>query len=189
MITKAVKNEILDTIVQLWEKDIRKDYNEDFLLQEDTLKCAFYYHLRRKLKSLLKENNLRIYTEFNGSEYKQLKYRPDLVIVEMKTKCDGTYIMDWIEDVVVAVEFKFKNKSQTATDSIYSDREKIKEYVKLLDSDALYVLAVIQEKYWDNRYWLDGRQSENWAKGRVTELVASYESEDETHMKFDSKRY
>lgn len=184
---KSVINEIVNVICETWQKNISKDYFEGYLLEEDTLKCAFYYHLRIKLARLLKENNLCIYTEYLGEEFKSLNYRPDMVIVKMKDNCEEKYLINHIEEVVVAIEFKYKSKYEY--NSIIADREKIKEYVKHIDNNCQYILAVIHEKYWENPYWFDKKQTNNWAKGRVTELVANISDEITKEMEFRYKKY
>jgi hypothetical protein len=184
---KEIVNEILEIICDIWKKNICQDYSNEILLNEDTLKCSFYYHLRRKLGKLINENNLCIFTEYNESEFKELGYRPDMVIVKKKEKCETNYIIDSIEEAVIAIEFKFKGKYDY--DSICTDREKIKNYIKLIGDNCYYIMAVIQETYNPNPYWFDSRQANNWAKNRVVELVASYENEDCDYIIFDTKRY
>lgn len=182
---QSVVNEIIDTLCNIWEKNIQKDYNKGILLEEDTLKCALYYHLRRKIGKLMNDNNLCILTEYLGPEFKKINCRPDMVIVKMKDNCDEEYLINHIEEVVVAIELKFKNGY--SYDSIVADKYKLKNYVKNIRNNCQYVLAVIQEKCWDYPFWLDDRQANNWAKGRVTELVASYDEND--NMCFDTKKH
>lgn len=184
---KIIVNEIISTICNIWNKNISQDYNMGILLEEDTLKCAFYYYLRRKLGKLMVENHLCIFTEYLGTEFKKMNYRPDMVIVKMKDNCDEEYLINHVEEVIVAIEFKFKGKYEY--NSIIADREKIKNYVKRIDNHCQYVLAVIHEKYWENPYWFDNRQANNWAKGRVTELVANYDNEKCGNMLFQAQRY
>ena len=45
-----------ETIKYIWEYDIKNDYQNGWLLREDTLKNAFYHYLRSKLASLFDEN-------------------------------------------------------------------------------------------------------------------------------------
>lgn len=184
---KAIINEIMKVICDVWEKNISKDYNKEILLNEDTLKCAFYYHLRRKLGRLMNENNLCMFTEYLGEEFKGLNYRPDMVIVKKKDNCDEEYLIDHIEETVIAIEFKFKNKYEY--NSIIADRDKIKKYVKCIDNNCQYILVVIHEKYWENPFWLGDKQTKNWAKGRVTELVANYNNEECEKMIFQTRKY
>ena len=77
MIKKSIQKLIDSTIKEIWNKNISKDFNEGYIINEDCLKIAFCYHLRRKLASVLRDNNLRIYTEkyLDG-----LKKKPDIII-------------------------------------------------------------------------------------------------------------
>jgi hypothetical protein len=62
MVKKSVVKEIDRIIKEVWIQNIQKDYQEQYLINEDCLKMAMCYHMRRKMASLLKENNLRIYS-------------------------------------------------------------------------------------------------------------------------------
>ena len=48
MINKEITTEINNAIKYIWEYDIKQDYNKYYLLKEDTLKNALYFHLRNK---------------------------------------------------------------------------------------------------------------------------------------------
>lgn len=52
MVKKSIIKEIDRTIKEIWKEDICKDYWNDYLDKEDTLKCDLYYHMRRKLDRL-----------------------------------------------------------------------------------------------------------------------------------------
>jgi hypothetical protein len=43
-------------IEDVWMKNIPKDYHENYLINEDCLKMAMCYHMRRKMANLLIEN-------------------------------------------------------------------------------------------------------------------------------------
>lgn len=64
--------EIDKIIKETWKKNMQQDYDSNHMLKEDSMKCCFYYHLRRKLSSILKQYNLRIFTEYY---IPKLKYR------------------------------------------------------------------------------------------------------------------
>ncbi|MDA8221818.1 MAG: hypothetical protein M0Z35_08950 [Desulfitobacterium hafniense] len=77
--------DVLDTIDRaiklVWKEDILRDYNNDFILKEDTLKNAFYYHLRARLgDDFLREHNFRIFSEY----YLKNNERADLAIAMLK---------------------------------------------------------------------------------------------------------
>ncbi|MEQ6391395.1 hypothetical protein RZN22_19220, partial [Bacillaceae bacterium S4-13-58] len=57
VIDRAIKN--------VWNSNIPRDYQSFYLLKEDSLKNALYYHLRTKLHDFLETNNIRIFTEFH----------------------------------------------------------------------------------------------------------------------------
>ena len=110
-----------------------------------------------------------------------------MVVVKFKDNCKEEYLMDHIEEVIIAIELKFKGKNEY--DSIIADREKIREYVRCIDNKCQYILGVIHEKYWEYPFWLDNRQANNWVKGRVTELVANYDNPNEVNMNFQTLIY
>jgi len=78
----SLKNDVLKvidtTIKKIWTDDLSIDHDKSYILKEDSLKNAFYFHLRTRLGDcFLNENNLRIF-----NEYKIEDNRIDLVIVE-----------------------------------------------------------------------------------------------------------
>lgn len=76
------------TIKELWKQDILKDCNSHFAYHEDTLKNAFYYHLRRRLgDGYLIRHRLRIFTEYYLSD----NNRADIAIVKLKPKAYMTH--------------------------------------------------------------------------------------------------
>lgn len=94
------------TIKEIWVNEIKKDYDEDYLLKEDSLKNSLYFHIRSKLGNVLRDNNLRIYPEFY---FPELKYRADLAIVQMDTESENYYLKDRIKEVVAIFELKYVN--------------------------------------------------------------------------------
>lgn len=78
MITDSEFSQILsDAITAIWEKEIKEDYINGWLLKEDTLKNALYYHLRNRLGALLDENNIRIFTEYRATGTCESKETPN----------------------------------------------------------------------------------------------------------------
>ena len=151
-----------ETIKYIWEYDIKNDYQNGWLLREDTLKNAFYHYLRSKLASLFDENNLRIFTEYTQGEFARTGKRPDMVIAETGEgkKC------------VCIIEFKYKYGYNTANE-IYKDYEKLREYVEEHNIDCKLYMATIWEYEDDPTFW--ERKNAAWAKDRLTELNASYD--------------
>lgn len=91
MIKKCVQKQIDATIKDIWNKNIPKDFEEGYIINEDCLKMSLCYHLRRKLASVLRENNLRIYTEkyFSG-----MKKKPDIIIAEITDEYEENTLYD-----------------------------------------------------------------------------------------------
>lgn len=103
MISKKTISEIDRTIKNVWLHNIKSDYNNCFLQNEDCLKNSLYFHLRKRLNPLLKENNLVIYTEWTFTE---LHYRADMIIAEIDRNIDGC-IKEQITNYVAIIELKF----------------------------------------------------------------------------------
>jgi len=80
LLKKTVIKAIDRGIKETWLKDIKKDYNEGWLWKEYALQNCLFFHLRRKLSSLLKENNLRIIPELTFPEIKQ---RADIAFIDI----------------------------------------------------------------------------------------------------------
>ena len=164
-------------IKELWVQDISTDYDTYRLLKEDCLKNCFYYHLRRRLgDDFLEENRLQIFTEFNDGPLHGTGKRADIAIVKLKEPGEEGYtshLRNYIEDVIAIIELKHKNGFGT-TEDINKDYTKIKDYIQKDKIECQYYTGVIHEVVWDRKNWLDKRSTNNWAKGKVTELVASY---------------
>jgi len=182
---QVILAEIDRTIKKIWEVDIKNDYDEYCLLREDSLKCALYYHLRRRLEKLLKENNLRIYPEYyinTGG----LKYRPDIVIAKVEDEVKP-YLKDMITDIVAIFELKYEyGVSQATTDIIKRDIQKMKEYRQKMKLGCQCYFAIIYEEECTWLKWTDKRTSNRWGRGCLTELNAGYI---DGEMKFEVNSY
>ncbi len=168
--------EIIETIHRrikyIWEEKIKEDYVARWLLKEDTLKNAFYYHLRNELSTIFEENDIRVFTEFTDWKFKGSKKRPDMVIATVdfeKDKHDG-YFGDDIKECISVIEIKFKNSNSINT--IYDDYDKLEWYVNDLNVNSHLYMATIWEEFDEPTSWI--RKNAAWAKGRVTELNASF---------------
>ena len=168
--------EIFETIHRrikyIWEEKIKEDYVNDWLYKEDTLKNALYYHIRTELSSLFEKNNIRIFTEFTDCGFDTIKKRPDLVIatVDIGNKESEWYSED-IKECIAVFEIKFKT-GMNSTKSIYSDYDKLEKYIELVNEDCKLYMATIWECEDKPTTWI--RKNAAWAKGKVTELNASY---------------
>ena len=172
MIKKSVQKQIDATIKEIWSKNIPKDFEEGYIINEDCLKMSLCYHLRRKLASVLRENNLRIYTEkyFSG-----MKKKPDIIIAEIRDDFEENTLYSSIreEDVVALLELKFcSDTAKSTSDWMKEDLQKLKEYVQKSKVQCQLYFAVIYEVECEWLHWFDKRSTNNWAAGRVTELDA-----------------
>lgn len=172
MIKKKVAKEIDRIVREIWSKNIPKDFAKGFIINEDCLKMSLCYHLRRKLSSILNENNLRIYTE---KYLPGRKKRPDIIIAEIRNDYfeNGLYSSIREEDVVALFELKVTSGMAKSTeDWIKTDLQKLKEYVHKSNLQCPLYFAIIYEEECEYLHWFDGRSTGNWAAGRVTELDA-----------------
>jgi hypothetical protein len=63
-------------ISDTWVLDVKKDYENNFLLYDDSLKCYFYYNLRNRLgKEILQQYNLRIISKRKNSSLSNLDFK------------------------------------------------------------------------------------------------------------------
>ena len=174
MIKKSVQKQIDVTIKEIWMKNIPKDYKEGYLINEDCLKMSLCYHLRRKLASVLRENNLRIYTE---KYFPGMKKKPDIIIAEIRDEYPECSLYASIreEDVVAVLELKYRSDTAKSTsDWMKEDLQKLKTYVQKSKLQCQMYFAVIYEVECEWLHWMDGRSTNNWAAGRVTELDAGW---------------
>ena len=171
---------VIDEAIKLvWKDEIFVDYNNDFLLKEDSLKNAFYYHLRIRLGvGYLKRNKIRIFTEY----YLEDNERADLAIVELKPKMemDSEYhLRDRVKKILAVIELKHKN-NRCSQEPFMKDVMKVRKYINKKDyPKCQFYLGFIHETEYSNEdaSWLNKRQQESWANGRLTELLAFRETE------------
>ena len=158
------------TIISVWENEIKNDYKKLWLLKEDSLKNALYFHLRTNLEKIFAENNIRIFTEFTDYKFKHSGYRPDMVIAKIDPDADVAYWGDAVTECIAVIELKYKT-GFAANEEIYSDYDKLKYYIDILGVNSKLYMATIWECEDDASSWI--RKNAAWAKGRVTELNAS----------------
>lgn len=174
-------------IKMVWKEDILRDYNNDFILKEDSLKNSFYHHLRNRLSDgFMTQNKIRIFTEY----YLKNEERADLAIVQLKSKNemgnDGYYLKDRVEEILAVIELKYKDDG-CGPDPFLKDVEKVRKYIRLRSfQQCQFYLGFIHETDYSvqETSWLSKRQQESWANGRLTELSAFTETES---GKFDVK--
>lgn len=170
MMSKEIIEGIDSIIKDVWLEDLKKDYAENHLLKEDSLKNAFYFHLRMRLgESFLRKNNIRIFTEYyiDGE-------RIDLVIAEIDPlKATEYYLADCVKNVIAVVEMKYKN-THTNKSVLYQDVNKVLSFIEGWGNNTKHYLAFIHEKYYKARdvsNWINKEQA-IIVKGKVTELYA-----------------
>lgn len=168
---QSLINKIDYTIKYIWENKIKEDYNNGWLLKEDTLKNAFYFHLRSILGDLLDKNDIRVFTEFTDEKFKGTGYRPDMVIAKVNFDSDDSYYENYITDCLAVIEFKYKQGFNSSND-IYEDYKKLHKYVDNLKINCRLYMATIWEYEDDETYWEP--KNSQWASGKLTELNASY---------------
>ena len=180
-----VLKQIDEAIRYVWMNDIASDYENRWLLKEDTLKNAMYHYLRMKLSNLLEKYDLRIFTEFTDDKFQGTGYRPDMVIAKMDFEKGSRYYGNDVVECICVFELKYKAGS-VSPDVIVGDYEKLRYYYEDLEVDCPMYMATIWEHEDDETSWLS--DDDIWAKNRVTELNASYERGTET-MRFYIKKH
>lgn len=173
-------NQIDRAIKLVWKEDIKKDYDHEFILKEDSLKNAFYHHLRVRLgDGFLIKHKIRIFTEY----YLRNNERADLAIVSLQSKKEMTeknyHLRDRVEKLFAVIEFKHKGYS-CGVDPFFKDVDKVKKYIRLKSylSCQFYLGFIHETEYTtEEASWLSKRQQESWAVGRLTELSAFHEVE------------
>lgn len=162
-------------IKEVWLTEIRNDINNNYILYEDTLKNAFYFHLRNKLGQLLIDNNIRIFTEFHDGKLAGKSAIADIAIVKIGDN-EVEHIRRNIEKIYAIIELKHKG-SQVPVDCFIKDVEKTIEYIKDKDLvDCQFYLGFIHEGEFakNETSWLQNKKQERLAMGRLTELSACY---------------
>lgn len=171
MRTDAEIMQIIDEAIRsIWEKEIKHDYDKNWIMNEDGLKTSLYFHLRKRLEPILAENDLRIFTEFKDAEFYNSGFRPDMAIAWINMNSDAECWRDAVTDCVAVIELKFKSGFHDK-EAIYADYEKLKAYIENLKLSCRLYMATIWECEDDKTTWI--RKNAAWAKEKVTELNAS----------------
>jgi len=176
--------QIDESVKNVWLNDIKKDLNDNYILYEDTLKNVMYYHMRRNLEDLLKNNSIRIYTEFHDNEFIGKGLIPDIAIVRINDK-ETDHLKNNIEKIYAIIELKFKAKN-VPIDCFVNDVNKVIGYIKNKKLNGCqFYLGFIHEGEFNSTEisWLHGIRQQRYAKGRLTELSANYYTDSE-EMKF-----
>ena len=174
---EAIDRFIHQIVKNVWIEDIKNDYQNSYLLKEDSFKNAFYFHLRKRLgDDYLLDNNIRIFTEYyiDGE-------RIDLVIVEIDPeKAIEDFLGECIVRIIAVVEMKYKGS--TVSERYFDDDiEKIVRYINKFKSNTIFYPAFIREKAFhldEVTYWLPEEYLE-CSKGKVIELYTFIDAESE----------
>lgn len=182
MLTDLEVIQMLDEALEsIWENEIKADYEGGWLLKEDTLKNAMYFHLRNRLGKLFDENDIRIFTEFTDYKFKHSGYRPDMVIAKVNLDSNASYWGDAVTECLAVIELKYKT-GFTASEEIYADYDKLQYYVEKLGVGSKLYMATIWEYEDDESAWAE--EDSSWINGRVTELNASYKRNTDNELQF-----
>lgn len=168
-----------EIIKSVWT-DIETDYNNSYILNEDTLKNAFYFHLRTALAQGEEYKDYRIFTECTQFGFSDGNKRPDMIIVKISNKkADSQELtIDEITEQVVAVfEFKYKHEGcANVCEKVMYDFDKLRAYHRenrKLSTDCLfYVVAITHGEFTEDAWFYDKRTLNNWGKDRLKEFVA-----------------
>lgn len=172
MISESVKIEIDRLIKEIWLNDICEDYRRGNLIREASLQNSLYHHIRCHLGSFLEMHNLYIYPEFY---FRELKFRADLVIVEMDMEKETQWLSERVTDIAAIIELKYDGGyAETTEDWIKSDKEKIRKYASKLKYNCQFYWGVLYEAECTWLHWFDKRSTNTWGKGRLTELNAGF---------------
>lgn len=145
-------------IVDTWLNEIKNDYINDLIFNEDTLKITFCFHLRNKLQDFFLKDNIRIITEFIVD-----KFRTKIDIALNESRDFFFNINENISCIYVLIELKFlpikhyKLKQMLITENIKrcdKDLFKLHELGKIY-SDVLLVGAFIDEYFYNHKCGLD----------------------------------
>lgn len=170
-----------NTLESIWKDEIKSDYECGWLLKEDTLKNAIYFHLRNKLNFVFEENVIRIFTKFTDCEFKVMGYRPDIVVARVNMEAPSNYLGDDVIECLAVIEVKYKS-GFTTSNEILADYEKLKCYSQKLGITAKLHMATIWEYEAEAVSW--ERKNAAWVKGKLTELNASYVKGNNNDMHF-----
>ncbi len=98
--------------------------------------------MRKKLDKLMRENNIRIFTEYVFSEP---RYRADIVIAEINPKRADYGLDDAVISFVALFELKFTRGADPATiDWVKHDFWKFKDYLNIAGlSDCQFYFATV----------------------------------------------
>lgn len=172
----------IDRIIkEAWIYEIRDDLNKGYILYEDTLKNAFYFHLRNKLSDMMEEWDIKIFTEFHDGRLTGKGVIADIAIVKIGENTND-HIRNNIDYIYAIIELKYKGE-QAPIEPFIADVEKTLKYIKdkELKGTQFYLGFIHEGEFASGELsWLDNKKQARLAQGRLTELSACYyENRDE----------
>lgn len=180
-----ILQKIEKVIYDVWKKDIKRDFNYDnlYLLEEDTLKSSFYFHLRTRLrKRFLEKNNIRIFTEYHIEQKKA-----DLIIAIIdkdRFKKQDEHLKNCLSEILAIIEMKYKI-SNASERYFIDDISKLNKYIKDNKKNGRfkrtkYYFAYIHENETKNKVL---NMIENKARP-IKILTIKYQDENENKYQF-----
>ena len=128
--------------------------------------------MRKALEEMFDQEDVRIFTEFTDAKFKHSRCRPDMVIAKVDTDKPVKYWGDAVTECLAVIEIKNKTGFRVH-EEIEADYEKLRYYAECLGVKGHLYMATIWEYEDEPATWI--RKNAAWAKGKVTELNASYE--------------
>lgn len=146
-------SKLSNIIEEIWIEEIKSDYKNHFIFNEETLKMHFCHHLMKRINDFfLIQNHIRIIPEL---QFK--KKRVDIAIVKVKEKREEFFhYTEFVEELIAFIELKYiplrhyaLNQMRLRKDfmSIINDLIKLEEYGKV-NNKALLVGAFIDEHFY-----------------------------------------
>jgi hypothetical protein len=184
-----LKNQLHQTITDIWISVLKEDYLNGYLLLEDSLKCAFYFHLRNEFEKIgLLEQGYRIYTEFRLPKVIEIENkRVDIAIVKPSNPQYFKYSL-WDNgcEVTALIELKFKGVHYKSYRAFMEDIFKVMEYSSKLDDTLIYVCSIDEKDYNHSLSWLNNVPNEGklYAE-RVTELIGYWKENGKFKMEIN----
>jgi hypothetical protein len=181
-----LKKQLNQIITDIWVKDLKKDYLNGYLLLEDSLKCAFYFHLRKRFEEEgLYKQGLQIFTEFRLPKSSDLgDNRVDIAIVKPRYEQHFKYSL-WHNSykVKALIELKFKGVHYKTIRVFMEDIFKVMKYSETFDETLLYVCSIHEKDYNHRLSWLSNVPSNGKEKAkRLTELIGYWKNHGEFVM-------
>lgn len=181
-----LKKKLNQIITDIWIENLKEDYLKGFLLLEDSLKSAFYFHLRQKLEEEgLFQQGLRIFTEFKIPKSTGIiSNRVDLAIVKPTFEQHFIYSLGHSSyEIYALIELKYKGVHYRSYKAFMDDVFKVVNYSEMLNDTLLYVCSIHEKDYNHQLSWLNNVPVELMKTAKsVNELIGYWRSDGEFVM-------